>query len=189
MSRRSWPNNGPTRATRTRVSALASAAWGGSATASGRSSRPPPLLQPWRRHRRLAAVGTIALRNTIVARVARLGAGAPLSLGDCARAQVCLTADSEQARVTSCVGTDRTEGRRDLDHRTVARPGAAVISSLPGHALPQLVPSNSDAGVPRRWRLFAAVNSPAAQAPVRGQSMRRSPPRVTVVRVLRSGSA
>jgi hypothetical protein len=39
----------------------------------------------------------------------------------------------------SCVGNHRIEGRCDLDHRAVARPGGAVISSLPRHALLQLV--------------------------------------------------
>ena len=40
--------------------------------------------------------------------------------------------------ITSCVGTDRIEGRCDLDHRAFAWPGGAVISSLPPHALLQL---------------------------------------------------
>jgi hypothetical protein len=54
---------------------------------------------------------------------------------------VCWAVDSEQARSRLCVGTDGTDGRRDFDHRAVAWPGGAVISTLPAWFLVQAAAS------------------------------------------------
>ena len=54
--------------------------------------------------------------------------------------------------ITSCVGTDVPTAARDLDHRAVAWPEGAVISSLPAHALPQLVRWSGACGGPTRAR-------------------------------------
>lgn len=53
--------------------------------------------------------------------------------------------------ITSCVGIERTEGRRDLDQRAVAWPGVAVISSLPAHALLRFVLLDTDDEVGPRF--------------------------------------
>jgi hypothetical protein len=66
-----------------------------------------------------------------------------LALGDRDSAASLLDRRFRASTIPSCVGTDGIDGRRDLDHRAVAWPGGAVISSLPAHALPQLVPSRS----------------------------------------------
>jgi len=55
--------------------------------------------------------------------------------GDRARAPSSVDRQPEQARARSCVGTDRTDDRRDPDHRAVASPRGAVISSAPARAL------------------------------------------------------
>ena len=54
---------------------------------------------------------------------------------DRARAPSSLDRQPEQARARSCVGTDRTDDRRDPDHRAVDSPRGAVISSAPARAL------------------------------------------------------
>ena len=54
-----------------------------------------------------------------------------LDVRDHDRAPSLLNPDSEQAGSHSCVGRDRTDGRRDLDQVAAARLGEAVISSLP----------------------------------------------------------
>jgi hypothetical protein len=64
-------------------------------------------------------------------------------LGDSDSAPRLLDRRFQTSTSTSCVGMDRTEGRRDLDHRAVALPGGPVISSLPAHGLLQLVRSDS----------------------------------------------
>jgi hypothetical protein len=61
--------------------------------------------------------------------------------GDRARAPSSLDRHPEQARAGSCVGTDRTDDRRDPDHRAVASRRGAVISSAPAVALLGFVPS------------------------------------------------
>ena len=84
--------------------------------------------------------------------------------------RVCLAADCQQSTITSCVGMERTEGRRDLDHRAVAWPGVAVISSLPAHALLPFVRSTSlpeavdDFCFNSLRRLLAAATSRVEQA-------------------------
>ena len=59
-----------------------------------------------------------------------------LLLGDCDSAASLLDRRFRAGTITSCVGTDGTDGRRDLDHPAIAWPGGAVIASLPAHALP-----------------------------------------------------
>ena len=66
--------------------------------------------------------------------------------GDRARAPSSLDRQPEQARARSCVGTHRTDDRRDPDHRAVASPRGAVISSAPARALLRFVPSESLGG-------------------------------------------
>jgi hypothetical protein len=61
-------------------------------------------------------------------------------------------ANPEQARSRPCVGTDRTDDRRNPDHRTVASPGGAVISSSPVHPLLRLVRTGSEVCVEARAR-------------------------------------
>ena len=60
-------------------------------------------------------------------------------LGDCDSAPSLLDRRFLACTITSCVGIDRTKGRRGRDHRGIARPGEAVVSSLPALALLQLV--------------------------------------------------
>ena len=73
------------------------------------------LLQPWQRHSEAGA----AARTRAV--VARQDAHASLRR-DRARAPSSLDRQPEQARARSCVSTDRTDDRRDPDHRAVASP-------------------------------------------------------------------
>ena len=133
MSRRSWPNNGPTRATRTRVSALASATWVGEVPLPhpggavgrprccsrgkgiARPEQPREPKQSWRAQAKPAWMWAIP--------------PAP---------RVCWTAHSEQPPSESCVGKERIQGRCDLDHPAVAWSGGAVISSPATHTLLQL---------------------------------------------------
>ena len=68
-----------------------------------------------------------------------------LPLGDRDSAATLLHRRFRASTITCCVGTDGIDGRRDLDHRAVAWPGGAVISSLPAHARPQLVLGGSEA--------------------------------------------
>ena len=109
----------------------------GSATASGRSSRPPPLLQPWQRHSEARAA---ARAEAVVAR----SVPARLDVGDCDSAPGLLGGRFRASTITCCTGTGRTEGRCDLNHAAVAWPRVAVISSLPAHALLPIVRSGHE---------------------------------------------
>ena len=80
-------------------------------------------------------------------------------LGDCDSAPSLLDRRFLACTITSCVGIDRTKGRRGRDHRGIARPGEAVVSSLPALALLQLVRLGSDAAVEGRWLLPHASDS------------------------------
>ena len=86
------------------------------------TSQSTRLSEPWQRHSEAGA----AARTKAV--VARQDAHAWLRR-DRARAPSSLDRQPEQARARSCVGTDRTDDRRDPDHRAVASPRGAVISS------------------------------------------------------------
>ena len=60
-------------------------------------------------------------------------------LGDSDSAPSLLERRFLASTMTSFVGIDRTDGRRDLDHRAIAWPREAAISSLPAYALLQFV--------------------------------------------------
>ena len=94
-------------------------------------------------------------------------------LGDCDSGPSLLGGRLPASTITSCVGMERTEGSRDVDHRAVAWPGGAVISLLPAHALLPLVPSSDlltdDDGCCSRQ----AKQAPHASAPRKGGA--RSP--------------
>jgi hypothetical protein len=66
--------------------------------------------------------------------------------------------------IMSCAGMNGTDGRRYLDHRAVAWPEGAVISSLPARALPQLVHSISDIGVEVALTQSLAERRPTARS-------------------------
>ena len=94
----------------------------------------------WQRH---SDTGAAARAEAVVAR-----SGSPrLDVGDCDSAPSLLDRRFLASTITSCVGIDRTKGRPGRDHRGIARPGEAVISSLPALALLQLVRLGSDAAV------------------------------------------
>ena len=82
-----------------------------------------------------------------------------LPLGDRDSAASLLDRRFRASTIPSCVGTDGIDGRRDLDHRAVAWPGGVVISSLPAHALPQLVLSGTDVEVGSRFRNHCASST------------------------------
>ena len=122
----------------------------------GRTSSPPRQagrLLAWQRHNEAGA----AARTKAV--VARQDAHAWLRR-DRARAPSSLDRQPEQARARSCVGTDRTDDRRDPDHRAVASPRGAVISSAPARALLRFVRRRSDrpsrSGAPGVYRSHTA---------------------------------
>ena len=62
-----------------------------------------------------------------------------LDVADCDSAPSWLGGRLRARTTTSCVGMDRIEGGRDLDHRAVAWFGLAVISSLPARSLLPIV--------------------------------------------------
>ena len=78
------------------------------------------LVLTWQRHSETRAA---ARAEAAVARPGRAG----LDVGDSPAHRVCRTADSEQPRSESCVGTECIQGRCDLDHPAVAWSGGAVI--------------------------------------------------------------
>jgi len=90
----------------------------------------------WQRH----SDAGVAARTKAV--VARKDAHAWLR-GDRARAPSSVDRQPERTRAGSCVGTDRTDDRRDPDHRAVASPRGAVISSAPARALLRFVHPSS----------------------------------------------
>ena len=130
--------------------------------------------------------------------------------------RVCGIANPEQARSRSCVGTDRTDGRRDPDHRAVARPDGAVISTVPVTPAAPTRPfrerrlaggraSTGEPALPTRRgtaRLVAPLNASAGDRPSRGAPCSRSfplrcgcnsrapdcPPLARCVRLVRCGS-
>ncbi len=104
--------------------------------------------------------------NAIVARVARLGAGAPLSSGDCDSAPGVLGGRFRASTITCCVGTAVPRDRCDLDHSVVAWPGVAVIPSLPAHALFPIVPSARELAVPGSGWLHMRRRGQATGRPV-----------------------
>ena len=124
---------------------VASAQFGG----RRQSRRPGPtrLPQPWQRHRRLAAVGTIALRQCDRRAGGAVRGRRTAELGDCDSAPGLLGGRFRASTITFCVGVHRAEVRRDLGHAVVAWPGVAVISSLPAHALLPIVRSGSETDV------------------------------------------
>ena len=94
-----------------------------------------------------------------------------LLLGDCDSAASLLDRRFRAGTITSCVGTDGTDGRRDLDHPAIAWPGGAVIASLPAHALPQLASAGEE--------IVGAMDAPAWPAdasvsPTRTTALMRS---------------
>ena len=87
--------------------------------------------------------------------------------------RVCGLAHPEQARSRSCVGTDRTDDRRDLDHRAVGWPGGAVISSFPAHPLLRFVHSTSPAPAGWRTRVAGGAEEPLLARRIRSSKRRR----------------
>jgi len=110
----------------------------------------------WQRH----SDAGVAARTKAV--VARKDAHAWLR-GDRARAPSSVDRQPERTRAGSCVGTDRTDDRRDPDHRAVASPRGAVISSAPARALLRFDQPSHLAGP-----LIAVGPCPGAAAAVRG---------------------
>ena len=94
------------------------------------ATRPTRLPQPWQRH---SEPGPAARAEAVVAPHGPTG----LDVRDHDRAASLLNPDSEQAGSRSCVGRDRTDGRRALDQVAAARLGrsghliAAAISAAP----------------------------------------------------------
>ena len=129
---------------------------GGALPSRGRRHLPPTAFA-WlpmsdSSSRRMGADGR--RRRCFAQRPSMRGPRIPLALlGDCDSAPSLLDRRFLASTITSCVGIDRTEGRRDLDHRAIAWPGEAVISSLPTHALLQLVLGDSEIStVASLWR-------------------------------------
>ncbi len=84
-----------------------------------------------------------------------------LDVRDHDRAPSLLNPDSEHAGSRSCVGRDRTDGRRDLDHVAAARPGrsghliAAAMSAAPFR--PERQPGRAST-----WLLLRPFRQPAS---------------------------
>jgi hypothetical protein len=95
------------------------------------ATRSTRLSHPWQRH---SEPGAAARSEAVVARPGPTR----LDVDDRDTSRRLRARTSQQARSRSCVGTHRIVGRRDPDHRAVAWPGGAVISSLP---TPPTVPS------------------------------------------------
>ena len=76
-----------------------------------------------------------------------------LDVADCDSAPSWLGGRLRASTITSCVGMDRIEGGRDLDHLAVAWPGLAVISSLPARSLLPIVHLNTLAAARLRARV------------------------------------
>ena len=97
-----------------------------------------PTTGPWQRHSEARATRDPKQSS---------GAEAPhaLDVADCDSAPSWPGRDSEHAR-SRPRGMDRIEVGRGLDHRAVARPGLAVISSLPARSLPPIVCTGSEVG-------------------------------------------
>ena len=92
--------------------------------------------------------------------------------GDRARAPSSVDRQPEQARVRSCIGTDRTDDRRDPHHLAVASPRGAVISSAPARALLRFVqPATSSRPIDALESMRMQQSAPSTAAP-RGLSQR-----------------
>jgi hypothetical protein len=128
------------------------------------STQPTRLPQPWQRY---SEVGAAVRAEAVVPRPspARLG------LADCDSAPSLLGGRLRASTITSCVGMDRIEGGRDLDHRAVAWPGLAVISSLPA---PSLLPIVQTSDAVRAGR-GAGVRGDAAVSVVDGDRVAGCP--------------
>ena len=100
------------------------------------TTRSTRLLQPWQRH---SEVGAAASAEAVVPRPARARSDG----GDCDSAPEFAGRRLPASVITSCVGIERTEGRRDLGHQAAAWPGVPVITSLPANALLRFVHLNS----------------------------------------------
>ena len=101
--------------------------------ASGRQSRSGPgRSQAWQRH---SDAGAAARAEAVVPRPARARSDG----GGCDSAPEFAGRRLPASVITSCVGIERTEGRRDLGHQAPACPGVPVITSLPANALLRFV--------------------------------------------------
>jgi hypothetical protein len=130
------------------------------------TSAPAQLSQPWR-------------RDSAARAAARAEAGVPrpgltgLDVGDCDSALSLLDRRFRASTITSCVRHRPDRDRRDLDHRAVAWPGGAVISSLPAQALLQLVQGavgvSSNRASTRRRRAVARSGKEASRRGARAR--------------------